>query len=428
MELTNAVHAHPRLGDRTVYTIRDDFPILKRKLDEHKSGESKTLIYFDNAATSQKPRNVLQAVTEYYQHSNANVHRALHTLGEEATLFYEESRNKVQKFINAGSSREIIFTRRTTESINLIAASWGRKFLKRDDAILLTEMEHHSNLVPWQMIAGEIGFGIRFIPFGVDGELELEKLEALWDKRIRLVSIVHVSNVFGTINDIKKIIEFSHRRDVPVLIDSAQGVPHLDVDVQELDCDFLAFSGHKMCGPMGIGVLYGKEKWLDEMKPYMGGGEMIRTVRLEKTTWNELPYKFEAGTPNVEGAIGLGAAIDYLSDLGMINIQQYEKEITGYALHRIHEIPGITVYGSPSERGGVLSFNLNGIHAHDAAQFLDTEAIAVRAGHHCAQPLMRKLGIPAAVRASFYFYNTFDEIDKFADALNKTKEFFLHGA
>ena len=355
------------------------------------------------------------------------MHRALHTLGEEATQFYEGSRKKVQKFINAGSSNEIIFTRGTTESINLTAASWGRKYLKQDDLILLTEMEHHSNLVPWQMIAGEIGFGIRFIPFGTDGDLELEKLEALWDDRIKLVSIVHVSNVFGTINDIKKIIDFSHKRGVPVLIDSAQGVPHLDVDVQELDCDFLAFSGHKMCGPMGIGVLYGKEKWLEEMQPYMGGGEMIRSVRLEKTTWNEIPYKFEAGTPNVEGAIGLGAAIDYLSDLGMKNIQQYVKEITGYALHRILEIPGITVYGFPSERGGVISFNLNGIHAHDAAQFLDTEAIAVRAGHHCAQPLMRKLGIPAAVRASFYFYNTFDEIDVFADALNKTKEFFLNG-
>jgi cysteine desulfurase/selenocysteine lyase len=426
MELMSAVLKDPRVGRRAVHAIREDFPILKRKLGRTNPGGEKTIAYLDNAATSQKPDQVLQAVMEYYRHSNSNAHRALHTLGEEATLLYEESRKKVQKFINAASSSEIIFTRGTTESINLIAASWGRKYLKRGDAVLLTEMEHHSNLVPWQIVAGEIGFDTRFISFGSDGELELEKLESLWDDRIRLVSIVHVSNVFGTVNDVKRIIDFAHRRGVPVLIDSAQGVPHFEIDVRELDCDFLAFSGHKMCGPMGIGVLYGKERWLDEMNPYMGGGEMIRSVSLEKTTWNNIPHKFEAGTPNIGGAVGLGAAVDYLTNLGMNNIHQYEMEITEYALQRIREMPWITVYGSPSERGGVISFNLNGIHAHDTAQLLDTEAVAVRAGHHCAQPLMRKLGIQAAARASFYFYNTFEEVDRLIEALNKTEEFFHH--
>ncbi|HUV06177.1 MAG TPA: cysteine desulfurase [Spirochaetia bacterium] len=402
-------------------SIRKDFPILKRAF------WGKALAYLDNAATTQKPYQVLHAIYEQYAWSNANVHRAIHRLGEEATAAYEESRKAAQMFINARLPSEIIFTRGTTESVNLVASSWGRKHLRPGEEILLTEMEHHSNLIPWQLLARDLGCTLRFLPITETGTLDLEALPRLFTDRVRLVAITHVSNVLGTVNPLRRIIRFAHAREVPVLIDSAQGVPHLPVDVQELDCDFLAFSGHKMCGPTGIGVLYGKEELLDDMPPYMGGGEMISAVWLDRAEWNELPYKFEAGTPNIAGAVGFGSALKYLSGLGMENIARYEAQLTTYALERMGEVPGLRVYGSAPSRSGVISFNLGSVHAHDVAQFLDHAGIAVRAGHHCAQPLMRRLGVPATVRASFYLYNAFEEVDRLVDALKQAGEFFNRG-
>jgi len=406
------------MGGRTVEDVREDFPILDRTV------HGKTLAYLDNAATSQKPRAVLDAVRVYYEHGNANVHRALHALGEEATAAFEQDRAKVQRFLNARSKREIVFTRGTTEAINLVASSWGDAFLKEGDVILLTDMEHHSNLVPWQLLCARKGCTLAFIPLTPEGALDLEAAESQWTDRIRLVALTHVSNVLGTVNDVKAITEMAHARGALVLVDGAQSVPHFRVDVADIDCDFLAFSGHKMCAPMGIGVLYGKEQVLDSMPPWMGGGEMISAVRREKSTWNELPYKFEAGTPNVEGAIGLGAAIDYLHSLEFPAIQAWEAELARYALARLREIPGLSIYGNAPDRGAVISFNLGGIHAHDVAQYLDKEGIAVRAGHHCAQPLMRLLDIPGTARASFYFYNTLSEIDRLHDALLAAAEFY----
>ena len=406
------------MGGRTVEDVREDFPILDRTV------HGKTLAYLDNAATSQKPRAVLDAVRVYYEHGNANVHRALHALGEEATAAFEQDRAKVQRFLNARSKREIVFTRGTTEAINLVASSWGDAFLKEGDVILLTDMEHHSNLVPWQLLCARKGCTLAFIPLTPEGALDLEAAESQWTDRIRLVALTHVSNVLGTVNDVKAITEMAHARGALVLVDGAQSVPHFRVDVADIDCDFLAFSGHKMCAPMGIGVLYGKEQVLDSMPPWMGGGEMISAVRREKSTWNELPYKFEAGTPNVEGAIGLGAAIDYLHSLEFPAIQAWEAELARYALARLREIPGLSIYGNAPDRGAVISFNLGSIHAHDVAQYLDKEGIAVRAGHHCAQPLMRLLDIPGTARASFYFYNTLSEIDRLHDALLAAAEFY----
>lgn len=417
-----------RIGEMPVFRIREDFPILNRTI------RGRELVYLDNAATSQKPLAVLRAVENYYRHSNANVHRALHTLGEEATAGYENGRESIRRFIGAASTREIVFTRGATEAINLVSFSWGRKNLKDGDEILLTEMEHHSNLVPWQLLATEKNCRLRFIPFGKDGVLELDDLGKIWNDRIRLVAMTHVSNVFGTVNDVRRVIDFAHERGVPVLLDGAQSVPHMPVDVQALDCDFMVFSGHKMCSPMGIGVLYGRESLLEEMPPFQGGGDMIRSVWLEKAEWNEIPWKFEAGTPNVEGAVGLSAAVTYLSGLGMENVRDHEGRLTGYALDRLREVPGLTVYGpdytpdvTQPTRSGVISFNLDGVHPHDAAQYLDREAIAVRAGHHCAHPLMRKLGIAATVRASFYLYNTRREIDRLAETLVQAREFFSDG-
>jgi len=406
------------MGGRTVEDVREDFPILDRTV------HGKTLAYLDNAATSQKPRAVLDAVRVYYERGNANVHRALHALGEEATAAFEQDRAKAQRFLNARSKREVIFTRGTTEAINLVASSWGDAFLEEGDVILLTDMEHHSNLVPWQLLCARKGCTLAFIPLAPDGSLDLEKAEKQWTDRIRLVALTHVSNVLGTVNDVKAITEMAHARGALVLVDGAQSVPHFRVDVADIDCDFLAFSGHKMCAPMGIGVLYGKEQILDRMPPWMGGGEMISAVHREKSTWNELPYKFEAGTPNVEGAIGLGAAIDYLHSLELPAIQAWEAELARYALERLREIPQLSIYGSAEPRGAVVSFNLGTIHAHDIAQYLDKEGIAVRAGHHCAQPLMRLLDIPGTARASFYFYNTFAEIDRLHDALLAAAEFY----
>ena len=406
------------MGTRTVEDVREDFPILDRTIG------GKPLAYLDNAATSQKPRAVLDAVRVYYERENANVHRALHTLGEEATAAFEKSREKVQRFLNARSRREIVFTRGTTESINLVASSWGGKNLTKGDVVLLTGMEHHSNLVPWQLLCARTGCSLAFIPLTPDGELDLAAAERAWTDRIRLVALTHVSNVLGTINDVKAVAELAHERGALVLVDAAQSVPHLRVDVADLDCDFLAFSGHKMCGPMGIGALYGKERLLEQMPPWMGGGEMISSVWAEKSTWNEIPYKFEAGTPNVEGAVGLGAAIDYLHGLELSAIEAWEAELGRYALQRLQEVPGITLYGAARSRGAVFSFNLGTIHAHDVAQFLDREGIAVRAGHHCAQPLMRSLDVAGTARASLYFYNTFSEIDRLTAALRGAAEFY----
>jgi cysteine desulfurase/selenocysteine lyase len=406
------------MGGRTVEDVREDFPILDRTV------HGKRLAYLDNAATSQKPRAVLDAVRVYYERGNANVHRALHALGEEATAAFEHDRAKVQRFLNARSRHEIVFTRGTTEAINLVASSWGDAFLKEGDVILLTDMEHHSNLVPWQLLCARKGCTLAFIPLTPDGSLDLEAAERQWTDRIRMVALTHVSNVLGTVNDVKAITEMAHARGALVLVDGAQSVPHFRVDAADIDCDFLAFSGHKMCAPMGIGVLYGKEQILDRMPPWMGGGEMISTVHREKSTWNELPYKFEAGTPNVEGAIGLGAAIDYLHGLELPAIQAWEAELARYAVERLREIPYLTIYGNAEQRGAVISFNLGAIHAHDVAQYLDKEGIAVRAGHHCAQPLMRLLDIPGAARASFSFYNTFSEIDRLHDALLAAAEFY----
>jgi cysteine desulfurase/selenocysteine lyase len=411
-----------------VKRIRKDFPILSERFTS-KKGKEKSLIYFDNAATTQKPLTVLDALQNYYRHQNANVHRAIHQLGERATFAYESSRKKVAQFINSRSVREIIFTRGTTEAINLVAHSWGRKFVKAGDEIILSEMEHHSNLIPWQLLARERGALLRFIPFSkLNGTLQMGNLDHFITEKTRLISITHMSNVFGTINPVRGLIQKAHEHSIPVLLDGAQAVPHLPTDVQELDCDFLAFSGHKMCAPTGIGVLYAKEKFLEEMDPYQGGGEMIGSVWLDKATWNELPHKFEAGTPNIAGAVGLGTAMDYLSSIGMEKITLYEQKLTTYALAGMREISEMKIFGLAPFRGGVISFYLGKIHPHDMAQYLDSEGIAVRAGHHCAQPVMRKLGLPATTRASLYFYNTYDEIDHFIEILKKAREFFGYGS
>jgi len=408
-----------RIADIDVYRIRDEFPILSERI------HGKPLVYFDNAATTQKPLPVIEALRDYYLHHNANVHRAIHVLAERATEGYEKARQAVAGFINARSERQIIFTRGTTEAINLVATSWGRKFVRPGDEIILTEMEHHSNLVPWQLLAQEVGATLRFIPFTEEGTLDVKQFEFLLSSRTRIIALAHMSNVFGTINPIKRIIRMAHDRGIPVLLDGAQSVPHLPIDVEFLDCDFLAFSSHKMLGPTGIGVLYAKDHLLENMNPYQGGGEMISTVWLENSTWNEIPHKFEAGTPNIEAAFGFHAAIDYLKATGMQRITLYEQELTTYALRKMRQVEELTIYGDAPERGGVISFNIKNIHPHDLAQFLDQFGIAIRAGHHCAQPVMRKLNIAATARASFYLYNTFEEIDYFVESLTKAREFFL---
>ncbi len=407
------------------YTLRDDFPILQEKFV--RGDREVPLVYLDNAATTQKPRQVLDAIMQYYHHENANVHRGIHTLAERATEKFEGARQKVARFIGAPSEKNIVFTRGTTEAINLVAASWGRKFLKAGDVVLLSEMEHHSNMIPWQLLARQMGIELRYIPVQEDGTLALEQLPELLDDRVKLLSITHMSNVFGTINPIREIVQMAHERGIPVLVDGAQSVPHMPVNVQELGCDFYAFSGHKMCAPTGIGVLYATEHWLEAMNPYHGGGEMIRSVWWDRATWNDIPHKFEAGTPNIAGAIALGAAVDYLERIGMEAIHQYETLLTRYALERLKAIPGFRIFGSAPERGGVISFYVGNIHPHDVAQFLDADGIAVRAGHHCAQPLMRKLGIPATARASFYFYNIPEEVDALVNSIQRLKEFFGDG-
>jgi len=400
------------------YQFRKDFPILEEVV------HGKPLIYFDNGASTQKPIQVIDAISNYYKHNNANVHRGIHALSERATAAFEEARKKIANFINAPSEKQIIFTRGTTESINLVASSWGRKFVSPGDEIILSEMEHHSNLVPWQILAKKVGAKLKFIPFKEDGTIDFPVFERLISGNTKLVAITHMSNVFGTINPIKRIIRMAHDRSVPVLLDAAQSVPHLPVDVEFLDCDFLAFSGHKMLGPTGIGVLYAKAQRLENMDPYQGGGEMINSVWLDDSTWNEIPHKFEAGTPNIVGAIGLGVAVDYLQKIGMKKIALYEQEQTTYAIEKMLNIDGLKIYGSAPERGGVLSFNIGNLHPHDLSHFLDQQGIAVRAGHHCAQPVMRKLNIAATTRASLYFYNTKEEIDIFVEELKNAKKFF----
>ncbi len=400
--------------------IRKDFPILERE-----TANGARVIYLDSTATSQKPVQVIEAMNDYYRRSNANIHRGVHTLAEEATTMYEGARERIAKFINAASSREIIYTRNTTESINLVAYSWARANLKSGDLVILTEMEHHSNLVPWHMLQMERGIELEFIPVTEDGLLDLDAYKSLLDRRPKLVSFTHMSNVLGTINPADEIIRLAHAAGAITLVDGAQSAPHLSVDVQVLDADFYAFSAHKMCGPTGIGILYGKSALLDAMPPFLGGGDMIKEVKLRSFRANSLPHKFEAGTPAIAEAVGFGAAADYLSAVGMERIAAHEHEITEYALDRLMEIPGVKLFGpSADKKGGVAAFTLDGIHPHDVAQILDKDGIAVRAGHHCAQPLHEKFGIPATSRASFYLYSTKDEVDVLVNGLYKVKEMF----
>jgi len=398
--------------------IRRDFPILKRRVN------GKPLIYLDNAATSQKPEAVIDALTTYYKKYNANVHRGIHKLSEEATQAYEETRKKISKFINAKSEKEIIFTKNTTEAINLVMYSFGMQ-LEPGDEVISSVMEHHSNIVPWQFLQN-FGIKLKFVDINEDGTLKIEDYEKLITPHTKLIAVTHVSNVLGTINPIKEISRIAHKNNILLLVDAAQSVPHMEVDVQEIDCDFMAFSSHKMLGPTGVGVLYAKRELLERMKPFLYGGDMIREVSLYETKYNEVPWKFEAGTPNIADVIAFGAAIEYLEKIGMKNIEKHERELTKYALKKLSKIKNLEIYGpkNPNQRIGVISFNLKNIHPHDVASILDQEGIAIRSGHLCAQPLMKRLNIQAAARASFYLYNTKKDIDKLVQALLKVKKVF----
>jgi cysteine desulfurase/selenocysteine lyase len=403
-----------------VNEVRKDFPIFKRE-----TSPGVPLVYLDSTATSQKPLAVIEAMDSYYRRSNANIHRGVHTLAEEATFMYEQARVKIANFINAPSAHQVIYTRNTTESINLVAYTWARANLKSGDLVILTEMEHHSNLVPWHMLQADRGIELDFIPVTEEGRLDLDAYRSLLSRSPKLVSFTHMSNVLGTINPAAEIIRLAHAAGAITLVDGAQSVPHLAVDVQALDADFLAFSAHKMCGPTGIGALYGKLELLEAMPPFLGGGDMIKEVKLRSFRPNTLPHKFEAGTPAIAESVGFGAAVDYLSALGMDVIAAHEHEMTEYALERLEEVPGVKVFGpSAQNKGGVAAFTLEGVHPHDVAQILDRDGIAVRAGHHCAQPLHEKFGIPATSRASFYLYNTKDEVDLLVNGIYKVKELF----
>jgi cysteine desulfurase/selenocysteine lyase len=400
--------------------LRQEFPILQR---ETRPGVRVT--YLDSTATSQKPLAVIEAMDAFYRRSNANIHRGVHTLAEESTALYEQAREKIAKFINAPSPRQIIYTRNATESINLVAYTWARVNLKAGDLVILTEMEHHSNLVPWHMLQAERGIELDFIPVTEDGLLDMDGYRSLLARTPKLVAFTHMSNVLGTINPAREIIRLARDAGAVTLVDAAQSVPHLSMDVQALDADFLAFSAHKMCGPTGIGALYGKTALLEAMPPFLGGGDMIKEVKLRSFRPNTLPYKFEAGTPAIAEAVGFGAAVDYLTKVGMDNISAHEHALTEYALERLEEIPGVKVFGpSADKKGGVASFTLEGVHPHDVAQILDRDGIAVRAGHHCAQPLHEKFGIPATTRASFYLYNTKEEVDLLVNGIYKVKKLF----
>jgi len=400
-----------------IRSIRQSFPVLDQKVNGH------DLVYLDSTATSQKPIQVIDAVSDYYKHDNSNVHRGVHTLGSRATDLYEGAREKVKNFINATSTAEIIFNRGTTAGLNMVAQSYARDRLTAGDEIVITPMEHHSNIIPWQQAAKATGATLKYLPLQDDGTVALEDVRQTVTNKTKIVAMAHVSNVLGTMNPIKAIAKIAHEHGAIMVVDGAQGIPHLQIDVQDLDCDFYAFSGHKMCAPTGIGVLYGKREHLEAMEPVEYGGEMIDFVHLYESTWKDIPWKFEGGTPIIAGAVGLGAAIDFLTDIGMDNITDHEKRLTAYAQKRLAEIEDLTVFG-PTERAAVMTFNLGDIHPHDVSTILDSEGIAVRAGHHCAQPLMKWLNVTATARASFYLYNTEDEVDRLVAGLLKAKEYF----
>ncbi|MEX0805780.1 MAG: cysteine desulfurase [Candidatus Binatia bacterium] len=409
---------HSGKGTFDVEKIRQDFPILQERV------HGKPLVYLDNGATSQKPQAVIDAISRYYQSENSNIHRGVHYLSEQATASYEDAREKIRRFINAKSEQEIIFVRGTTEAINLVAQSYGRTFLKEGDEIVISAMEHHSNIVPWQILCGQIGARLRVIPINHDGEFVLDEYRRLLNEKTKLVSVTHVSNALGSIVPVQEAVRLAHERGVPVLLDGAQAVPHLKVDVQEIGCDFYAFSGHKVFGPTGVGVLYGKSELLDAMPPYQGGGDMISLVTFEKTHYNVLPYKFEAGTPNIAGGIGLGAAIDYLNGLDWDQVSDHEKDLLTYATDALSAFETLKIIGKAKEKAGVLSFVFEHIHAHDVGTILDQEGVAVRAGHHCAMPVMQRFGVPATARASFALYNTREEIDALVKGIHRVLKVF----
>ncbi len=396
--------------------LREQFPILSREV------YGKKLVYLDNAATAQKPRAVIEKISSFYTSGNANIHRGVHYLSQEATEAYEKARTEAQHFINAAETREIIFTRGVTEGINLVAQTFGRMEVGRDDEIIISGMEHHSNIVPWQILAEQVGARIRVLPMDAQGELVLEELSGLINKRTKLVSVVHVSNALGTVNDIREIIETAHHHGVPVLIDAAQSAPHIRIDVQDMDPDFLVLSGHKVYAPTGIGILYGKEGLLSKMPPYQGGGEMISSVTFEKTTFNRIPFKYEAGTPNIAGAVGLGTALEFVQNIGIEEIAAHEKDLLDYAHRSLEKVPGIRIIGTPKNKAGAVSFMLDDFHPHDVGTILDQEGIAVRTGHHCTQPIMDFFGLPATIRASFAFYNTREEIDALIGGLQVARK------
>ncbi len=403
-----------------VERVRSDFPILTREVRP-----GVPLIYLDSAASSQKPRQVLEAMNDYYERSHSNVHRGIHQLSEEATNAYERARVRIGRFINSPSSKQVIFVRNATEGLNLISYSWGRTHIQQGDEILLTEMEHHANLVPWQILAADRGATIRYLPFREDGALDLDVLPQFLTERTKLFAFTAMSNVFGTIIPVRQLVDAAHAVGAIAVVDAAQSVPHLSTDVQALNCDFLVFSSHKMCGPTGIGILYGRRDILEDMPPFMSGGDMIRRVTLEGSTWNDLPWKFEAGTPSIAEAIGLGAAVDYLSELGMDAVHAHEQAIVSYALEALSELQGLTLLGPPaSQRGGVAAFTLKGVHPHDIAQLLDEDGIAIRAGHHCAMPLHQILKLPASARASFYVHTNTAEVDRLVESLARAKRVF----
>lgn len=398
--------------------IRADFPILYQKI------YNRPLVYFDNAATTQKPKAVIDAIVKYYSTENSNIHRGVHYLSQKATVAFEDARKNIQNFINAEHSHEIIFTRGTTESINLVADSFGKSMLSEGDEIIISEMEHHSNIVPWQMACKRAGAKLKIIKTNDKGELLIDELENIINERTKLIAVTHISNALGTINPVKEIITTAHKHDIPILIDGAQGVSHLEVDVKDLDCDFYCFSGHKMYGPMGVGVLYGKEEILEKLPPYQGGGEMIKTVTLEKSTYSELPFKFEAGTPNVEAVLGLNAAIDYISGIGMKNIAKWEDDLLKYGTEQFNNIDELRIIGEAEQKSAIISFVFDDIHPYDAGTLIDKLGIAVRTGHHCAQPIMDRFKIPGTLRASFAMYNTREEIDVLIAAIVRVKEMF----
>jgi cysteine desulfurase / selenocysteine lyase len=415
--MTTAVHrAGVSSATLDAGRIRQDFPILDQTI------HGKKLVYLDNGATSQKPRAVIDAIVRYYQRDNANIHRGVHTLSMRATEAHDEARETVRRFIQASDASEIIFVRGATEAVNLVAETYGRANVGEGDEVLITAMEHHSNIVPWQMLCEQKGAHLRVAPINDAGELDLEAFEKLLTPRTQIVAVAHVSNALGTVNPLRKIVQLAHAHDVPVLVDGAQAAPHLPVDVQALGCDFYAFSGHKVYGPTGIGVLYGKEELLAEMPPYQGGGDMIRSVTFEKTTYNVVPYKFEAGTPDIAGAIGLGVALEYVMALGMENVAAHGQDLLAYATERVGAIEGVRLIGTAKNRAGVLSFLMDDIHPHDLGTVLDREGIAIRTGHHCAQPVMERFGIPATARASFAVYNTREEVDALVNGIHKARE------